>query len=209
MPELPQRGGTTCVRLLVLGEDNPLRDKLDTSIIEAFENCDCETTYRKARLLAEQGDAGAQVFLGTLFQDGWGIPVSDYDEAVKWYQRASDQGHPVAQLLLANRYRDGHGELCEDLDKMLELYYKSANQNYAEAYYALAANFCFSSEKNHIEAYKWAKLAAAHLKLTGHKELMEWVIESLENLLSSAELAEAERLISEWKPNNDLSLDVE
>ena len=199
--------GESIVVGLVLCDDNPLRDKLDETIIEAYGNGDCVTAHRRSRLLAEQGDASAQVFLGALFQDGWGT-ARDYDEAVKWYRTASEQGHPVAQLLLANRYRDGQG-VCEDREKSLELYHRAANQNYATAQYALAATFHFTSPEKCIEAYKWAKLAAARLKVPGHKDLMVSMIEWLEEDMASEELAEAKRLISEWKPTKDPSLGIE
>jgi hypothetical protein len=200
--------GESCVVGLVLCDDNPLRDRLDETIIEAYGNGDYVVTHRRSRFLAEQGDASAQVFLGALFQDGWGT-ARDYNEAVRWYRSASELGHPVAQLLLANRYQFGEGGLRKDYDKAWELFYKAADQNYATAYYALAAMSYLSSRENYIEAYKWAMLAAARLKQSGHKDFMVSMIESLESDLSSEEIAEAERMISEWKPKKDLSLHVE
>ncbi len=188
----------TCVRGIVLSEDNPLRDSIDEAITKAVWNDDFITAHRNARLLAEQGDANAQVLLGALFQDGWGT-AKDHDVAVTWYRRATEQGHPVAQVLLANRYRDGEG-VCEDREKMLELYHTAANQDYATAQYALAAMYYFTSPPKRIRAYKWAKLAAARLKVAPHKDLMVSIIGWLEEDMAPEDLAEAERLISEWKP---------
>ena len=199
--------GQSGARFMVLCNDNPALDKIDCDIVEAIYNEDYVGAHCKLILLAEEGDANAQVLLGALFQDGWGAK-KNYDEAVKWYRSSSEQGHPVAQILLANRYRDGEG-VREDPDKMLELYYEAANQNYGTAQYGLAGMCYYTHPPKLIEAYKWAKLAGARLKTSGHKALMLAIVESLEEDLTSEELAEAERLISEWKPTKDLSLRVE
>lgn len=182
---------------MLFSDDNPLRDSIDQIISEALMNDDYVTAHHRARLLAERGDANAQVLLAALFQLGWGT-ATDYGEAVKWYRNASEQGHPVAQVLLANRYRDGEG-VFKDLEQMRALYHKAAKQNYATAYYALAAMCYFSSPPNLVEAYKWARLASTHLKTPGHKDLMAWMIESLEKDMASEEIIEAERLINDWK----------
>ena len=45
--------------------------------------------FRKA---ADQGDAGAQYYLGNMFEQGRGVALSDV-EAARWYRKAADQGH--------------------------------------------------------------------------------------------------------------------
>jgi TPR repeat protein len=194
--------GTSGVLGMLFSDDNPLRDSIDQTISEALMNDDYVSAHRRARLLAESGNANAQVLLGALFQDGCGTDV-DYGEAVKWYRNASEQGHPVAQVLLANRYRDGEG-ICKDLEQTRALYLKAAEQNYATAYYALAAMCYFgSSRPNLVETYKWAKLASTRLKTSGHKALMVQLIEGLEKDMASEEIAEAGHLINEWKAGGE------
>jgi TPR repeat protein len=61
--------------------------------------------YRRA---AEQGNDGAQLFLGIMYQDGRGVP-QDYAEAVTWYRRAAEQGIAEAQNNLGYMYDNGHG----------------------------------------------------------------------------------------------------
>jgi TPR repeat protein len=128
--------GTSSVLGIVLCNDNPLQHSIDQTISEALMKEDYVTVHRRARLLAESGDANAQVLLGALFQEGWGT-AKDLGEAVQWYRNASEQGHPVAQCLLANRYRDGEGGLCKDLEQTRALYLKAAKQNYATAFMLL------------------------------------------------------------------------
>jgi TPR repeat protein len=179
--------GNTSVLGMVLGDDNPLRDSIDQTTIKALVSDDLVTANCRMRLLAERGDANAQVLLGALIQDGCGT-TTDGNEAAKWYQSASEQGHPVAQVLLANRYRDGEG-VPKDPEKMWVLYQRAADQRYAEAYYGLAVMHFFTSQPELIEAYKWAKLAAAHLKNPGHKDLMISMIGWLEEEMTIEQTA--------------------
>ena len=48
------------------------------------------------RVLAEQGDVGAQFILGVMCANGQGVS-QDSAEAVRWYRLAADQGHALAQ----------------------------------------------------------------------------------------------------------------
>ncbi len=69
-----------------------------------FAQIDFEAT--KAR--AEQGDAGAQRFLGVMYATGAGVAQND-QEAVKWYRLAAEQGDADAQYNLSVRYSTGAG----------------------------------------------------------------------------------------------------
>ena len=60
------------------------------------------------RRAAEQGNEDAQEFLGSLYDEGWGIPEDD-KEAVKWYRRAAEQGRKSAQVFLGLKYAYGNG----------------------------------------------------------------------------------------------------
>ncbi len=56
-------------------------------------------SLEEMRVLAEQGDAAAQVALGVRYFDGEGVPQDDA-EAVRWYRLAADQGDAFAQFTL-------------------------------------------------------------------------------------------------------------
>lgn len=60
------------------------------------------------RLLAEQGDAKAQLSLGSMYHKGEGIP-QNHTEAVRWYRRAAEQGDIAAQSVLGLMYHGGVG----------------------------------------------------------------------------------------------------
>jgi TPR repeat protein len=84
--------------------------------------------YRKA---AEQGDAGAQYWLGWFYQshrfDGNGRPVNDYAESVRWLKAAAEQGHPDAQLELGNAYREGRGVVRDEAQQ--GRWYQASHRN--------------------------------------------------------------------------------
>src|SRR5258708_4821146 len=112
--------GNSCVEAMIFSDDNPRRDKISGNIFEALADGNDAAVLGKVRLLAEQGDATAQLLMGTFYQDGQRT-TRYYDQAVEWYQRASDQGHPVGMLLLANRYERGEG-ISKDRDRARALY---------------------------------------------------------------------------------------
>ncbi len=58
--------------------------------------------------LAEQGDAVAQKFLGSMYQEGKGVP-QDFAEAAKWYRLLAEQGDALAQTNLGSIYANGEG----------------------------------------------------------------------------------------------------
>ena len=63
--------------------------------------------YEKA---ADKGDAGAMAALGTLYENGQGVP-QDYAKAREWYEKAADKGDAAAMtnLGIALRQRSGRG----------------------------------------------------------------------------------------------------
>jgi TPR repeat protein len=60
------------------------------------------------RMAAETGCARAQVGLGALYRDGYGVP-QDYAQAVRWFRRAATQGHMSGQSNLGSCYENGTG----------------------------------------------------------------------------------------------------
>lgn len=72
----------------------------------AWDRGDYATAFRESKLLAEQGDAEAQYFLGHFYKDGQGVP-QHYAEAVKWLRKAAQQGHAAAQNSLGYTFKEG------------------------------------------------------------------------------------------------------
>ncbi len=61
---------------------------------------------KEFRALAEQGDAGVQFILGSMYENGEGVPQDDA-QAIRWYRRAAAQGFAEAQSILGSMYADG------------------------------------------------------------------------------------------------------
>ena len=74
----------------------------------AYERGDYATAFRLWRPLADQGNARAQVILGSMLEFGQGVP-QNHAEAVKWYRLAADQGNAHAQVNLGGMYYTGQG----------------------------------------------------------------------------------------------------
>jgi TPR repeat protein len=79
----------------------------------AYVRGDYAEAARLYRILAEQGDAGAQYNLGVMYDYG-DVPQDDV-EAVKWYRRAAKQGDAGAQVMLGAVYADGLGVSQDDV----------------------------------------------------------------------------------------------
>jgi hypothetical protein len=74
----------------------------------AFNQGDYDTALREWRPLAEQGNPGAQLNLGFMYDNGYGVP-QNYKEAIKWYRKAAEQGNDRAQYNLGLMYDSGYG----------------------------------------------------------------------------------------------------
>jgi uncharacterized protein len=69
----------------------------------ALDRGDYVTAYRLLRPLAEQGDVRAQNDLGSMYQDGKGVP-QNYTGAMKWYRRAAEQNYATSQFNVGLMY---------------------------------------------------------------------------------------------------------
>jgi hypothetical protein len=76
--------------------------------VAAYMQGDYSTAVREWRSLAEQGDADAQLNLGFMYDNGYGI-MQDYRKAIAWYRRSAEQGNKRAQYNLGLMYDVGHG----------------------------------------------------------------------------------------------------
>ena len=57
---------------------------------------------------AKEGNADAQISLGYLYANGFGVSP-DTATAIKWYELAAEKQHPVAMFRLSGLYADGAG----------------------------------------------------------------------------------------------------
>ena len=161
---------------------------------EAYYRGDYETALGEWQPLAEQGDAQAQNGLGVLYQDGKGVP-QDFQEALRWYRLAATQEYAKAQFNLGNVYVEGKGG-PQDYTEAMKWYRLAADQGHAGGQINLGLMF-FKGQgvaQNYVHAYMWATLAAEQ----GVYQAVGG-LESLEKIVTPAQIAEAQRLAREWK----------
>ena len=86
----------------------------------AYQKGDYKTAFNEWKPLAELGNSTAQGLLGTMYENGEGVPQDD-KEAFKWYLKSAEQNNRVAQQKIGFYYENGKGILT-DHTKAVEWY---------------------------------------------------------------------------------------
>jgi len=153
-------------------------------------------------LLAEHGDAEAQIKLALAYGTGQGVP-QDIAEAVKWYRKAADQGNATAENYLGRMYDTGQG-LPQNDAEAAKWYRKAADQGYAMAQQNLAV--CYATgqgvPQDIVQTYKCISLAVTGIPALDAEHHAKAV--AARNFVAAnmtpAQIDEAQKLVREWKP---------
>ncbi len=86
---------------------------------------------------ARNGNVAAATYLGSLYENGQGVPRDDA-MAAHWFAFAARRGDPVAQNNLAMMYQTGQG-VPQDTRRAIELYRQAAGQGNETARQNLSA----------------------------------------------------------------------
>ena len=127
----------------------------------ADEPLDCKSTFNIWRDAAQQGNAEAQYYLGTLYWNGVGMN-KDEAEAVQFYRRAAAQGYAPAQYDLGIAYRDGRG-VAKNEAEFVQWNRKAAEEGFPPAQHNLGVqhfNGIRGVPQDNEEAMKWLRRAA-------------------------------------------------
>jgi len=121
--------------------------------------------------LAAQGNAEAQLALGFMYSEGYGV-TQDHAEAVKWFQLSAGQGNARAQAALGAAYASGRG-VRQDPSEAAKWRRRAADQGDAIAQAALGAAYSqgYGVPRDHAEAVKWYRRAADQGNVHGHAML--------------------------------------
>jgi uncharacterized protein len=163
---------------------------------------DIEDTVR----WAEQGDAYAQETLGRYHQTGHAGFEKNSELAAEWFKRSADAGVSQGALALAHMYREGDGVAQNDM--MAANFYERATDDTdqmhgepwrSEAQFHLGCLYEKGSGvlKDYTMAYMWFNLAAA-----GGNRFGATGRERVAGLMTTEQIAEAQRLSRAWKPRN-------
>ena len=151
---------------------------------------------RLFRPLAEQGHAGAQYYVGVMYASGEDVP-RDYAEAMRWYRRAADQGYDWAQNNIGLMYLTGQG-VARDNGEALAWFRRAAGQGNVNAQNNRGTMYRDGDAVpvDPVAAHLWFDLAAQRGFQPAAKNR-----DALRAGMSEAQLAQAQRLAREWKPN--------
>lgn len=110
--------------------------------------------------LAEDGNAEAQVELGTKYYKGLGVE-KNYNLAVDWCRKAAEHGYPRALNALGVMYRNGFGVEKNEKEAIV-LFLQAVEQDYAPAQNNLGMMYehGFGIKQNYNEAFDWYRKAA-------------------------------------------------
>ena len=160
--------------------------------VKAYIRHEFAAALREFRPLAERGNASAQYYLGEMYQWGQVVP-QDYAEAVKWYLKAAEQGNALGQLNLGIMYAEGQG-VPQDYAEAARWYRLAADKGNANAHSRLGLLHIFGNGvlQDFMQAHMRFNIASA----MGGGSI--YVLHELTNLMSPAQIAEAERMVHEW-----------
>ncbi len=166
----------------------------------AYLRGDYATALREFRPLANQGNAQAQNNLGTLYYYGKGVP-EDYAKAAKWFRKAAEQGNAGAQYNVGLMYDNGLG-VPQDHAEAAKWYRKAAEQGDADAQNNLGHMYGQGRgvPQDYVQAHMWYTLAASRLPPGTDRDGAVKNRDIAAKLMTSAQIAEAQRLAREWKP---------
>ena len=110
---------------------------------------------------------------------------------------AAEQGDAEAQSFLGVLYKEGWG-VPQNYDEALHWFQAAAEQGNAEAQSFLGAMYFLGQgvPQDYIQASTWTSLAASTANELGIEN-----IELITKVMTPEEIAAAQRLASEWKPN--------
>jgi len=126
----------------------------------------------------------------------------DYGTALRELKPLAQQGVADAQNYLGAMYHDGQG-VAQDHAAAARWFRRAADQGVAAAQYNLGVMYAVGRgvQQNYILAHMWLTLAAAELQTGKAKEHAVKNLGVVARKMTSTQIAEAQRLAREWKPN--------
>jgi TPR repeat protein len=150
--------------------------------------------------LAEQGDPDAQAALGNLYLGGYGV-ARDEAAAMAWFRKAADQGHENGQFSLASLY---YGR--KEYSPAASWYRRAAEQGNALAQIRLARMYTEGPglTRDDVQAFKWFAVAAMRGSDSYARTNAVKGRDAVAMKMTPPQVAEAERLVREWKPKSEV-----
>jgi hypothetical protein len=179
-------------------------------VLSLLTACGPSSAGKETVLKAEGGDASAQTIVGSWHYEGkerLGI-YQDYAEGLEWFRKAAEQGEPYALRMIALSYERGDG-VSRDYAQAATWFRKAAEQDDSYGQYWLGNAYAegsggiiykgFNEPQDLVLAYAWLNVAS-----NGYYDDAEKSRDKVEAKLSPAELAEAQRLSSNWQKGQSI-----
>ncbi|HUL05704.1 MAG TPA: trypsin-like peptidase domain-containing protein [Candidatus Acidoferrum sp.] len=185
------------------------RSALSTSVVNhMFQGVvqDYGEAARWYRNAAEQGDAGAQLTLGFMYDKGYGVPQDDR-EAVNWYRRAAEEGDGYAQFTLGFMYYEGRG-VPQDYSEAAKLFRRSAERGDAGAQFSLSVLYSNGQgvPRDFVQAYVWCILALSQTPPgKARDDTIKWRDVMLAERMTPEQIALAQDMARNWRPKTEQS----
>jgi TPR repeat protein len=124
---------------------------------EVFNREDYPAALELFRSAAEQGDAEAQVWVGLIYLNGWGVK-KNYAEALTWLQKSAAQGFASAQGRIGSMYKRGWGVPQNDAEAVL-WYRKAAEGGDTDAQNVIGLAYALGEgvPKDYVRALSWSE----------------------------------------------------
>jgi TPR repeat protein len=148
--------------------------------------------------LAEGGDVRSQFMMGTIYEQGLGVP-KDLAAAAGWYRRAAEAGNASAQYNLGIFYQFGKG-VPKDPAEAARLLRLAAEQGHGRAQNNLST-FYFTGvgvARDPVEAWKWLTLSAEDLKGRGRQIALDNRA-VIEREMTPEQIEDARRRTADWQ----------
>ena len=155
--------------LVMLISFNSFADELSDAD-DAYMREDFPTAFKLYHKLADQGDLTGMFYVGYMFKKGMGV-LQDYEQSVYWYNKAAEGGLPNAQTSLGFMYYSGEG----------------VPKSYVKAHMFMNIASVNETSSEH-----------PHLRLTHSQEMTKTKRDGIEELMTSAQVTESQKLASEW-----------
>lgn len=114
------------------------------------------------QIAAQQGNAEAQRYLATAYNENIGVPM-DAKKVVYWAWKSAVQGNPEAQYIIGEAYRQGAGGFSTNLAEGIRWCRKAGEQDCIPAQRTLAVAYHRGEggvQRDEREAFNWAIKAA-------------------------------------------------
>jgi hypothetical protein len=125
----------------------------------------------------------------------------DYAAAAHWYRRAAASGNALAQSTLGDMYYYGR-DVPQDFAAAAAWWRLAADQGVALAQLNLSVLYANGDgvEQDYVKSHMYANLAAAQLPPGDDHAIASKNRDIIAKAMTAAQLAEAQRLAREWRP---------